>query len=112
MISSLLAMTMALAAMQAEAANQARRDYSTCLRAFMRTSLQQRVEPDAFETAMGTQCATQANAYRAAMVARDQRTGGGRARAEEDAQIMIDDAKANVMEYYRDYYTNNQVPDQ
>ena len=112
MISSLLALSLALAAMQQEAANQARRDYSTCLRSFMRASLQQRMEPGAFETAMNTQCATQATAYRTAMVARDQRSGGSRTRAEEDAQIMLDDAKANVMEYYRDYFSSNTVPPQ
>jgi len=112
MISSLLALSLAAAAMQSEAANQARRDYSTCLRTFMRASLQQRMEPDAFETAMNGQCTTQATAYRTALIARDQRSGGGRTRAEEDAQIMIDDAKANVMEYYRDYFSSNTVPDQ
>lgn len=112
MISSVLALSLAAAAMQSEAANQSRRDYSTCLRTFMRTSLQQRMEPGAFETAMNSQCTAQAAAYRTALVARDQRSGGSRTRAEEDAQIMIDDAKANVMEYYRDYFSSNTVPDQ
>ena len=111
MISVLLATALATTAMQSEAANQARRAYSDCLRTFMRASLQQRMEPAAFETAMGTQCTTQATAYRAAMVQRDQRAGGSRARAEEDAQIMIDDTKANVLEYYRDYFTSNTMPD-
>jgi hypothetical protein len=111
MISALLATALALTAMQSDAANSARRAYSDCLRTFMRASLQQRMEPAAFETAMGNQCTTQATAYRAALVQRDQRAGGSRARAEEDAQIMIDDTKANVLEYYRDYFTSNTMPD-
>jgi hypothetical protein len=111
MISAMLAAALALTAMQSDAANSARRAYSDCLRTFMRASLQQRMEPAAFETAMGNQCTTQATAYRAALVARDQRAGGSRARAEEDAQIMIDDTKANVLEYYRDYFTSNTMPD-
>ena len=111
MISVLLSAALAVTAMQSEAANQARVAYSNCLRTFMRTSLEARMEPAAFETAMGTQCMTQATAYRSAMVARDQRAGGSRARAEEDAQIMIDDTKANVLEYYRDYFTSNTMPD-
>lgn len=110
MISVLLSAALATTAMQSEAANSARRAYSDCLRAFMRTSLEQRMEPAAFETAMSTQCTTQATAYRAAMVQRDQRAGGSRARAEEDAQIMIDDEKANTLEYYRDYHSSNTMP--
>lgn len=110
MISALLATALALTAMQSEAANGARRAYSDCLRSFMRTSLEARMEPAAFEAAMGTQCATEATAYRTAMIQRDQRAGGSRARAEEDAQIMIDDEKANTLEYYRDYFTSNTMP--
>jgi hypothetical protein len=111
MMSALLALSLA-AAMQSDAANQARRDYSTCLRTFMRTSLEQRMEPAAFETAMASQCTAQATAYRTAMIQRDQRSGGSRARAEEDAQVMIDDTRANVLEYYRDYFTSNTMPNQ
>ena len=110
MISALLALTLVGGAMQNEAANQARRDYSACLQTFMRASLRERMEPGAFETALATQCSTQAGAYRAAMIARDRRTGGSRERAEEDAQGTIDDARANVLEYYRDYYESNTVP--
>lgn len=55
MMSPLLALSLA-GAMQSDAANQARRDYSSCLRTFMRASLEQRMEPAAFETAMASQC--------------------------------------------------------
>lgn len=111
MITSAIAMTLAAAAMQSDAANQARVAYTVCLRSFMRASLRERMDPSAFETAMNDQCTAQATAYRTALVARDQRTGGSRQRAEEDAQIMIDDTKANVMEYYRDYHSTNTIPD-
>ena len=111
MMSALVSLSLA-AAMQSDVANQARRDFSTCLRTFMRASLEQRMEPAAFETAMAGQCTTQATAYRTAIVQRDQRAGGNRARAEEDARIMIDDTKANVLEYYRDYFTSNTTPNQ
>jgi len=109
MLSSVLALTLGAAAIQGDP-NATRTAYSTCLRAYMRTSLEQRMEPAAFETGMNSQCTSEAGAYRAALVARDARTGGSRARAEEDAQMTIDDAKANTLEYYRDYHSSNTMP--
>lgn len=111
MISTMLAMTLAATAAQADPVNDARRAYSECMRNFMRTSLQQRMEPTAFETALEGQCTDRAVSYREAMIRRDQRTGGGRARAEEDANTTIQYTKENTLEYYRDYYENEQVPD-
>lgn len=111
MISTMLAMTLAATAAQADPVNDARRAYSDCMRGFMRTSLQQRMEPAAFETALNAQCTERAAAYREALIRRDARNGGGRARAEQDAEMTIEDTKANTLEYYRDYYENEQVPD-
>lgn len=104
MISSLLALALAAAAFQADPVNDARRAFSTCLRTFANASLERRMEPPAFETALGTQCSGHAATYRTALVQRDARVGGGRARAEEDARIMIEDSRANVLEFYRDSF--------
>ena len=110
MISSVLALMLAASAVQADPANDARRAYQSCLRAFMTASLERRMEPEAFETALASQCTSHATAYRDAMVRRDARNGGSRAQAEEDSQIMIDDAKANTVEYYRDSLAANTPP--
>jgi hypothetical protein len=110
MFTSLIALMVSAAAMQADPVNDARRAYSNCMRAFMRTSLQAHTEPAAFETAMATTCTAEATAYRTALVRRDRSAGGSAARAEEDATMMIDDTKANTLEYYRDYFTSNTIP--
>lgn len=95
-------LALAATAAQGDATNTSRQAFSTCLRDYMRTSLEQRMEPAAFEAAVPQQCADRGATFRAALVDRDARTGGGRARAEEDAQMTMDDMRAATVERYRD----------
>src|SRR5687767_7817408 len=110
MISSWMALAATIAAMQADPVNNARRAYSDCLRAYMRAQLDQRAEPAAFEAALGSQCNDRGATFTAALIQRDSRAGGGRARAEEDARMTMEDMRATTIEYYNDYYASNTVP--
>ncbi|MBX3562460.1 MAG: hypothetical protein KF780_11690 [Sphingomonas sp.] len=99
----MLSILLALAAMgQTEAINTARQGYSSCLRQYLNESMEQNVAPDAFERGIGAQCTSQATSFREALIQRDVRAGGGRARAEEDARITMEDLRANFIEMYRD----------
>lgn len=111
MISGLLALAASAAALQADPFNDARRAYSDCLRDHMRAQLEQGVDPAAFEASLGDQCTDRAAAYTAALVQRDTRTGGNRARAEEDARMTMEDMRATTVEYYSDYHSNNSRPE-
>ena len=110
MFSSMIALAAAAAAMQADPVNNARRAYSDCLRSYMRAQLEQRTEPAAFTTALPSQCTDRGAAFTAALVQRDARAGGGRARAEEDARMTMEDMRATTVEYYSDYHSNNTMP--
>jgi hypothetical protein len=111
MISGLLALAASLVALQADPINDARRAYNDCLRSHMRAQLEERVEPAAFEASLQGRCADRETAYTAALVARDTRAGGNRARAEEDARMTMEDMRATTVEYYSDYHSNNSKPD-
>lgn len=101
MLSLLLALA---AAAQSDAINGARQAYGTCLRDYARTSMEANMTPDAFEAAIGNQCQDRASAFTAALVERDRRAGGGRAAAEEDARMTMEDMRANAVERFRDEY--------
>jgi hypothetical protein len=110
MIATLFAMTAAAAAMQADPVNDARRAYSDCLRVYMRAQLEARTDPAQFETALGSQCTSQSAAFIAALVRRDTRSGGSRARAEEDARMTMEDMRVTTVEYYNDYFSTETMP--
>lgn len=99
----MLSILLALAAMgQTEAINTARQGYSACLRQYLTASMEAGMTPDAFEAGIETQCVDRAAAFRQALIERDVRSGGGRARAEEDAQMTMEDMRANFVERYND----------
>lgn len=110
MFSILIALSAAATAMQADAINSARRAYNDCLRSYMRAQLEQRTEPSAFESALAQQCTDRGAAFTAALIQRDSRTGGSRARAEEDARMTMEDMRATTVEYYNDYHSTNSMP--
>jgi hypothetical protein len=110
MISTLMGMLAAVTAVQADPVNNARQAYNACLRAYMRAQLEQHVDPAAFEAAISSQCNDRGAAFTAALIQRDSRAGGGRARAEEDARMTMEDMRATTVEYYNDYHANNTMP--
>ncbi len=110
MISSLLALTLlASAAQPQDPTVPLRQNYMRCLDGFMRASLQQRMEPPAFEAALAQQCGEPIASYRSAMMRRE-RTPSNRVRAEEDIRLDLEDTKVNLLERYRMYFESNSAP--
>jgi hypothetical protein len=110
MTSTVFAFLLAATSMQAANVNTARNAYLDCLRDFMRTSLQARTEPPAFQTALATQCTAQGEAFRSTLIRHDARNGGNRAASESDFRATRDEAIENILGRYRVYFSNNQVP--
>ena len=99
----MLSFVLALAvAAQSDATTSTRQAYSACLREHLDTSLEGNVAPDRFEATIAGQCTGQATAFRDALIQRDVRGGGNRARAEEDAGVIMEDMRVNYVERYRD----------
>ena len=98
MISTVLAM--ALMTVQLPGAAQ-RQQFSSCLRSFMNAKLEARMEPAAFETELAAACSAQENAYRTAYIAAATRNGDSRTVATQDAEIEVEDLRANFLELFR-----------
>ncbi|HEY0147562.1 MAG TPA: hypothetical protein VGB70_01015 [Allosphingosinicella sp.] len=113
MISSVLAMALAAAApgSSPDALARARKAYSACLTGFMKKSLKDKMEVDAFGTALGPACAAQEQAFRTAVISVDTAAGIKRAAAEENAGMEVTDMVANAKEMFEVYKTSNTLPD-
>ena len=79
-----------------------RQQFSRCLRAFVDSKLEERVAPDAFDTAIAAACTQQESAYRAAYIAAAVRAGDSRTMAERDANVEVEDLRTNFKEIFRD----------
>ena len=108
MISSVLAMALAAAAPgpSPDAIARARKAYSACLGGYLKKSLKDGAAGAAFESGLTTACASQEQAFRAALISVDTAAGIKRAAAEENAGLEIDDMVANTKETY----TVNSTP--
>lgn len=95
MISSVVAVSLMLAVQMPGGAQ--RQQFANCLRAFMNEKIQERMEAEAFETALAGACREQEAAYRTSYVAAAVRTGDSRARAEQDANIEVQDLRATFL---------------
>ena len=99
MISSALVFSL-LISVQIPAAGP-RQAFASCLRTFMNEKVQEGMAVDAFEAAVAGTCTTQENAYRAAYIQAATRAGDGRAAAERDANLEVQDLRANILELFR-----------
>jgi len=101
MISSVLGVLAAAAAMQpADTTRTQREAYTGCLRGFVQSSLDQRMTAEAFQTAFPQACPQQEAAYRAAVIARESAMRATRANAAESANTEIEDARFNFRERF------------
>jgi hypothetical protein len=82
-------------------AGNERQQLSRCLRGFVDTKLEERIAPEAFDTAVAGACAQQEAAYRAAYIAAATRAGDPRTAAERDAGTEVEDLRANYKELFR-----------
>ena len=100
MISTVLAMTMAMAMQPADTTRVTREAYTRCLRAFVEQKLQDRMTLEAFQTAFPQACPQQEQAYRAAVIQREVSSRISRADAEESANTEIEDARFNFRDRF------------
>jgi hypothetical protein len=99
MMISVLAFTM-MASAQMPAAPQ-RRQLATCLRSFVTAKLDERMTPADFETAVAAACREQEASYRTAYIAAATRAGDRAPAAERDANLEVQDLRANYLELFR-----------
>ena len=99
MISSAFVISLALST-QLIAAGP-RNQFSTCLRSFVNAKLEERMTPANFETAYTSACREQEAAYKTAYIEAATRAGDRRPRAEEDANLEVQDLRANFLELFR-----------
>lgn len=103
MISSVLAFLLVTSGFQGADRSAAARDaYTGCLRAFMEQSIEQRMSPDDFDSAIDLQCPAEEAVFRDAIIQREISFGGKRKLAEEDARLDVEDAKTNFRSLFRD----------
>lgn len=101
MISSVFALAMAAASMQAsDATRSARQAFTTCLRNYVDASISENRTADAFNTAYPQQCTQQEAAFRQAILARENAARATRASAEQTANDEIADARTNFKERF------------
>jgi hypothetical protein len=105
MISALLALL--LAAPSPDALAVARKEYNRCLTAYMKTSVDKKVDVSAYDTGMSAACGAKETAFRNASIAVDAAAGIRRAAAEENAGLEIQDMRTNSLETFKDWAKNN-----
>jgi hypothetical protein len=89
---------------------QARQGYAGCLGTLLRSNLKEKVDPDAFNTAVGGSCKTEEATFRNAAVTADVAAGTSRATAEQGANFEITDMLTNTKERYKDYVDSHTEP--
>lgn len=111
MLSSILAISAAAAVAQADPTVRPRQTYMNCLTALVRRSRGDNMAPETFDTTLTTSCTNERTAYRQAIVQRETNYGASRDRAEQDADLELEDAKLNFQDLYRWHHENNSTPE-
>lgn len=84
-----------------------RQQFSTCLRHFVDSKIEDRTAVDAFDAAIATACSEQETAYRTAYIAAATRAGDSRATAERDAGLEVEDLRNNYKQMFHDAQQGN-----
>ena len=85
----------------ADQASDARTAYARCLSEAGKNDLKEKVAPDTFKEKLTTLCTAERDAFKAASLAADRQAGIRGARADENAQLDIDDVVANAVDHYQ-----------
>src|SRR3546814_18675882 len=80
---------------------QARRAYGDCLNRAVRSQLDSKTSPAAFDKGLATACAAKEAAYRNALMASEKAAGASAAAAEELASMDIEDLETNTKDLDR-----------
>jgi hypothetical protein len=102
MFTVVLASMMILAAGSADKIAGPRDTYSKCIKAFLTSNAEKKVEQSALETALATACAAEEASFRNAIIAQQLSMKAPRKDAEQAATDWVTDLKANAKETYRD----------
>lgn len=97
-----LVIAFALAAPNPGAIDAPRHAFAACLKSFETNQLNAKVDPAAYETAVKTACATEAEALSQALIKYDVAMGTKRANAISNAARDVDDYRLTSVERYRD----------
>lgn len=100
MISSVLAIGMALWMQPADTTRAAREAFTGCLRAYIDRAANAHTSAADFATAYPQQCTTQQAAFSAAIIARERASRASQADALESANLEIEDARTNFSERF------------
>lgn len=98
MIPFVLAVSM-MATAQMPAAAQ-RQQFANCLRQFVNSKVQERMEASAFTAAFAAACQEQETAYRSAYLVAAARVGDSRTRAQQDANLEVEDLRSNFRQLF------------
>jgi len=100
MISSVLSLLLAASAAQSDTTRTTREAYTACLRGFVDRSVASRMSAADFTTAFPQQCSAQENAFRTAVITRENALRATRSNAEQAARDEIDEARTNFRERF------------
>ncbi|MDO9361827.1 MAG: hypothetical protein Q7T60_02795 [Sphingopyxis sp.] len=109
----MLITTLLLAAMAPAptgAVDTTRAAFTKCLRDDMKKALEAKKEEAEYELGLKANCSTQADAFRAAVIALGRSGGDSEKVASEDADMQIEDYHANFTDKFKDYKANNSLP--
>ena len=108
MVSSVLALLLAVSSTQSDPTRTAREAYTRCLRAFLTRSAESHMAVDAFNTALPTTCTAEKTTFHNAVVARESASRATRATAEQTATEEVEESTTNFRELYADTMANPQ----
>jgi hypothetical protein len=101
-----LVIAFALAAPNPGAIDAPRHAFAACLKSFETSQLGAKVDPAAYEAAVKTACATEADGLSQALIKYDVAMGTKRATAISNAERDVDDYRLTSVERYRDIMAN------
>ena len=84
--------------------------FTKCLRDDMKKALEAKMAEAEYELAVKSNCATERDAFRKAVIALGRSGGDSEKVASEDADMQIEDYHANFTDKFKDYKSNNSMP--
>ena len=109
MISSAIAMLLVFAA-PGNPASQSREGYARCLKEFVRSSVEKKMDKASFESAFAAACRDKEAAFKAAMVSSEVSMGIKRAVAEQGIQAEITDYRSMAKEDFQTELASAPTP--
>ena len=84
--------------------------FTKCLRTDMKKALEAKMEEAEYEMTLKSNCSTEREAFRKAVIALGRSGGDSEKVAAEDAEMQIDDYHANFTDKFKDYKSTNTLP--